>query len=198
MSENNGTPRDNRSEYQQDHVMEHTYDGIQEFDNKLPNWWLWIMWGSMVFALFYWLVFHTLEIRPLPVADFEAEMQVAADAQLARMLKAGLDDNTFVLLSENPDKVAEGKELFATHCVACHLADASGSVGPNLTDNTWIHGCSPMDMHKTVSNGVAAKGMPPWMNQLGPTRVMNVVTYVFTLRNSNLPGKAPEGDPCSF
>ncbi len=198
MSENNSTPRDNRSDYEHDTVMEHTYDGIQEFDNKLPNWWLWLMWGSMVFALFYWLVFHTLEIRQLPVADFEAEMQVAADAQLARMLEAGLDDDTFVVLSESPEKVAEGKELFATHCVACHLADASGSVGPNLTDGSWIHGCSPMDMHKVVTDGIPAKGMPAWMNQLGPTRVMNVVTYVFTLRGTNLPGKAPEGEACTF
>ena len=69
MSENQDNTRDNRAEYQQDTVMAHEYDGIQEFDNRLPNWWMWIMWGSIVFALCYWLVFHTLEIKPLPARE---------------------------------------------------------------------------------------------------------------------------------
>ncbi len=198
MSELNGTPHDNRSEYKQDTIMEHTYDGIEEFDNRLPNWWLWLMWGSMVFALLYWLVFHTLELRPMPREDFAAEMQVAADVQLARMMEAGIDDNTFVALSENPEKVAAGRVVFVAYCVACHLDDARGLVGPNLTDNAWVHGCSPMDMHKVVTDGIPAKGMPAWLNQLGPTRVMNVVAYIHTLRDTNIPGKAPEGEPCSF
>lgn len=198
MSEFQNKPRDNQVEYVQDTVKEHVFDGIEEFDNKLPNWWLWIMYGSMVFALLYWIVFHTLEIRPLPREKFATEMQAAQEAELERMAKAGVNNETLVMMSEMPAKLAEGREIFVKHCVACHLDGGQGLVGPNLTDGVWIHGCQPMDMLKIVNEGVAAKGMPAWLNQLGPSRTQTVVSYVHTLRNTNVPGKAPEGEPCSF
>lgn len=198
MSENQTNKHDNRAEYKQDTVMPHEFDGIQEFDNRLPNWWMWIMYGSIVFALFYWIVFHTLSLRPLPREQFETVMAEAQEAQLARMMEAGVDNDFFVTMAATPDKVAEGREIFATHCVACHLDQGQGMVGPNLTDGHWIHGCEPMDLFKTVSEGVAAKGMPAWQNQLGPSRVMSVVSYVMTIENTNVKGKAPEGEPCQF
>jgi len=198
MTENQNMNRDNRTEYQQDTVMDHEFDGIQEFDNRLPNWWLWLMWGSMVFALLYWAFFHTLGVGVLPVERFEMEMQVAQEVQLARALEAGIDNEFFVMMSQNEDKVAEGREIFVKHCVACHLDQGQGSVGPNLTDGYWIHGCEPMQMLKTVNDGVAAKGMPAWMNQLGPTRVHAVLSYVLTIKDNEVAGKAPEGEPCTF
>ena len=198
MSENLDNKTDNRVEYQQDTVMPHTYDGIQEFDNRLPNWWLWLMWGSMVFALFYWIVFHTLELRVLPREQFEGVMAEAEEIQLAKMLEAGIDNDFFVAMSENAEKVAEGREIFVKHCVACHLDQGQGSVGPNLTDANWVHGCEPMAMWKIVTDGVAAKGMPAWQNQLGPNRVMAAVSYIMTIQDTNVEGKAPEGEPCKF
>jgi len=198
MSEQLDNKPDNRESYQQDTVMEHTYDGIQEFDNRLPNWWLWLMWGSMVFALFYWIVFHTLELRVLPREQFEGVMAEAEEIQLAKMLEAGIDNDFFIAMSENEAKVAEGREIFVKHCVACHLDQGQGSVGPNLTDGVWIHGCEPMAMWKIVTDGVAAKGMPAWQNQLGPTRVMAAVSYIMTIQDNNVQGKAPEGEPCKF
>ena len=199
MSEFQDKSRDNQTDYKQDTIKEHVFDGIEEFDNKLPNWWLWIMYSSMVFALLYWIVFHTLEIRDLPRADFENEMLVAQEAELARMAESGIDNDALVLMSEMEAKVSDGREIFVKHCVACHLDDGRGLVGPNLTDGNWIHGCEPMDMLKTVNEGVTAKGMPAWLNQLGPTRTMTVVSYVLTIRNNEVQGgKAPEGDPCTF
>ena len=198
MSENQNTTRDNRLQYKQDTVMDHEYDGIQEFDNRLPNWWLWIMYGSIAFGLFYWIVFHTLEIRDLPRAEFAQVMAEAQAAELAKMEAAGIDNNFFALMRQNEAKVTEGREIFTKHCVACHLDQGQGSVGPNLTDGVWIHGCEPMAMYKTVTEGVAAKGMPSWQNQLGPSRVMAVVAYVMTIQNTNIAGKAPEGTPCEF
>ncbi|MGD9546890.1 MAG: cbb3-type cytochrome c oxidase N-terminal domain-containing protein [Candidatus Krumholzibacteriia bacterium] len=198
MTEHMDNARDNREEYRQDTVMEHEYDGIQEFDNRLPNWWMWIMWGSMVFALFYWVVFHTLELRPLPVERFDAVMLQAQEEQLARAEAAGISNETLMMMTEIPARVAEGRDLWVKHCVACHLDRGQGSVGPNLTDGFWIHGCEPMQMLKVVREGVAAKGMPAWMNQLGPTRTQTVLAYVLTLRGTEVPGKAPEGNPCSF
>jgi len=198
MTENQNMSRDNRTEYQQDTVMDHEFDGIQEFDNRLPNWWLWIMWGSMVFALLYWVFFHTLGVGVLPVERFDMEMQVAQEAQIARVLEAGIDNEFFVMMSQTEDKVAEGHEIFVKHCVACHLEQGQGSVGPNLTDGYWIHGCEPMQMLKTINDGVAAKGMPAWMNQLGPTRVNAVLSYILTIKDNDVAGKAPEGEPCTF
>jgi len=198
MSEQQANKHDNRTEYQQDTVMAHEFDGIREFDNRLPNWWMWIMYGSIIFALFYWIVFHTLSLRQLPREQFEEVMAEAQAAQLSRMMAAGIDNEFFVAMAESPDKVAEGRNIFVAHCVACHLDQGQGLVGPNLTDGNWIHGCEPMNLFKTVNEGVAAKGMPAWQNQLGPSRVMAVVSYVLTIRNMNVAGKAPEGEPCLF
>ncbi len=183
----------NKSEYQADQVLEHDFDGIQEYDNRLPNWWLWILWGSVVFSVGYWLVFHTFELGKSPVQIYDAEMQAAAEAQLAA--GGSLDNEALVLMSGMPDKVSAGKDIFGKFCVACHLATGGGLVGPNLTDAYWIHGGEPMEMHKTVTDGVLAKGMAAWGNQLGPRGVEAVVAYVLTLRDSNVAGgKAPEGD----
>ena len=74
MSENQDIRRDNRAEYRQDTVMDHEYDGIQEFDNRLPNWWLWTLWGTIFFGVGYWLVFHTYGLAKSPLAKYEAEM----------------------------------------------------------------------------------------------------------------------------
>ncbi|MCP4572168.1 MAG: c-type cytochrome [bacterium] len=196
MSGNNDNA--NREAYVHDSIKEHEFDGIQEFDNKLPNWWLWTLYGAIVFALIYWVVFHTLEIRPLPREDFAAEMQEAQEIQLERAAAAGLSNETFDMMAALEDRVADGREVFVKHCVACHLDDGRGMVGPNLTDSVWVHGCEPMQMYDVVSDGIAAKGMPAWMNQLGPTRVQAVVAYVMTIRDTNIAGKAPEGEPCIY
>ena len=198
MTENQNYDRSNRTEYQQDTVMEHEYDGIQEFDNRLPNWWLWLMWGSMVFALLYWIVFHTLGVGVLPHERFEMTMQAAQEEQFERALAAGIDNEFFVMMSQTEANVTAGREVFVKHCVQCHLDDGRGSVGPNMTDNYWIHGCEPMQMLKIINEGVAAKGMPTWQNQLGPTRVHNVLAYILTIKDNNVTGKDPEGEPCTF
>jgi cytochrome c oxidase cbb3-type subunit 3 len=198
MSANHDDTRDNRADYRQNTVMGHEYDGIQEFDNRLPNWWMWIMWGSIVFALGYWLVFHTLSLKPLPVEEFETVMQKAQEEQLARAAAQGVDDNFLVMMSQTNSKVAEGRELYVRHCAACHLDKGQGLIGPNLTDDVWVHGCAPMAIHKVLVDGVAAKGMPAWQNQLGPARVHAVVAYLLTIKGTNVPGKAPEGEPCQF
>lgn len=198
MSDRQDTARDNRADYRQDTVLQHDFDGIREFDNKLPNWWTWIMWGTMVFALLYWLVFHTLGARPLPRQRFEQTMLQAQEAQLAKAAAAGVSNETLTMMSGLPARVAEGRDLFVKHCVACHLDQGQGLVGPNLTDGVWIHGCEPMQMLKVVQEGVAAKGMPAWLNQLGPNRTQTVVAYVLTIKGTQIPGKAPEGTPCEF
>ena len=198
MSEYRDKPAAADDGYVHDAIKEHEYDGIQEFDNKLPNWWLWTLYGTIIFSLGYWIVFHTLEIGKTPHDNFAAVMQQAQEEQLARAAAAGLSNETFMLMTEMESKVAEGRDVFQTYCVQCHLDDGRGLVGPNLTDGFWVHGCEPMQMYKVITDGVAAKGMPAWLNQLGPTRVQAVVAYVLTISNDDVPGKAAEGEPCTF
>ena len=104
--------------------------------------------GTLIFGLAYWIFFHTLGIGEMPRDKFDRVMAEAQAEQLARMEAAGIDNAFYVAMSENAASVAEGRDVFVTHCVACHLDDGRGSVGPNLTDQYWVHGCEPMDMQR--------------------------------------------------
>lgn len=182
------------SEYKQDELRHHEYDGIQEYDNRLPNWWLFILYATIIFSVGYWLVFHTFKVGDLQIAKYDKEMVAAMEAQLARASQMELTDETLLMMAASPERVEEGRQLFQTYCVVCHLEQGQGIVGPNLTDRYWVHGASPLDIHKTVTDGVPAKGMAAWGGQLGPTRVQKVTAYVLTLKNTDVPGKAPEGE----
>ncbi|MBU0741384.1 c-type cytochrome [bacterium] len=183
------------SEYKTDVLRGHDYDGIEEYDNRLPNWWLIILYGTCVFALGYWLVFHTFRVVDLPLARYDQEMIAAAEAQLAKMAEGGITDESLMLMATLPETVARGRELFSTYCVVCHLDRGQGLVGPNLTDGHWLNGGAPTDILKTVTDGVPAKGMAAWGGQLGPSRVQDLVAFVISIKNTNVPGKAPEGEP---
>jgi len=176
-----------------DTVLDHEYDGIQEYDNRLPDWWLWILWGTVVFSLGYWLVFHTYGLARLPVAAYEAEMENSGGS-LADLGLRGLTADDLRAMAADPAKVAEGGEIFTKNCQVCHLAQGQGLVGPNLTDDYWIHGGDAASIHNVVVQGVVEKGMAAWGRQLGADRVDAVVSYILTLRGTHVEGKAPQGD----
>ena len=113
--------------------------------------------------------------------------------ELAAAAARPLNDETLMALSKDEAAVARGKVTFTAICAACHLQNGEGLVGPNLTDNAWIHGGKPMAMHLVISEGVIAKGMPSWKATLGDAGTKDVIAYVLTLKGKNLPGKAPEG-----
>lgn len=173
----------------------HEYDGIEEYDNHLPNWWLITLYGAIVFAVFYWFHYEVLHTGPSLAQSYETS--VAADRRAAadRARRAGaMTDDALLALSRDPATVQVGRGVFAQNCVACHAANGGGGIGPNLTDGAWIHGGRPTVILRTVNEGVLAKGMPAWGPQLGLDRVQSVVAYVLTLRDTNVPGgKAPQG-----
>lgn len=169
----------------------HVFDDIEEQDNHLPNWWLAILFGSIVFGFGYWIVYHTAHWALGP----EEEFQVYADARRAKEAAAKpVEGDDLLALSKDEKALAAGKESFVATCVACHGPNGEGLVGPNLTDNKWIHGASPAVIAESISKGFPEKGMPPWGATLGPERVKNLTAYVLSLKGKNLPGKAPEGD----
>jgi cytochrome c oxidase cbb3-type subunit 3 len=90
--------------------------------------------------------------------------------------------------------MTDARALFTQRCSPCHGAEGQGLIGPNLTDEYWLHGGKLMNIHRTVSEGVPAKGMPSWQMQLSPIELRKVVAFVGSeLRDKHLPGKPPEG-----
>lgn len=178
----------------QDRLLEHEYDGIREYDNRLPKWWQYTLYGAIVFSVVYWLVFHTFRGVPLPEARYEQEMTRAAEVQLAKMAGQELTNDALQLMATIPDRVSGGQQIFNQFCVVCHGPNGEGSVGPNLTDEYWLHGAEPLQIHNTVTRGVPDKGMAAWGSQLGPVRVQQVVAYVLTIKDKHLPGKPPQGE----
>jgi len=172
----------------------HTYDDdIHEQDNRLPLWWQYTLYGAVVFAVFYWLGEHRIGAWLSQRDHYDQEM-IAVRLEEAK--KSGkMTPETLVAMSHAPQSVDAGRQIFTSTCVQCHRADGGGNIGPNLTDAYWIHGSKPENIYSTVHDGVPSKGMPTWAPQLGEEKVAQVVAYVLTLQNTNVPnGKAPQGE----
>lgn len=177
----------------QDELLDHEFDGIREYDNPPPGWIMWILYLSVACAVGYWLYYHTFGVGRLPTSSYEQEMARAAELQLAQMAKQELSDQALELMAAVPARVADGRVIYEQFCVVCHGPNGEGGVGPNLTDRYWIHGGNPLAIHRTVTSGVPDKGMVAWAGQLGPERVSTVVAYVLTIRDTDRPGKGPQG-----
>jgi cytochrome c oxidase cbb3-type subunit 3 len=176
----------------------HSFDGIQEYDKRLPRWWLLTLYGAIVFAVIYWGYYHTYSVGTNPAVALEEEM--AANAARAARETGIVNDDTLWKMSQNPQVVAVGKTTFDTTCAACHKPDLTGLIGPNLLDNQWIHGGLPLDAVRIVQNGVAAKGMPAWGPMLGNQKTQEVVAYIFSHHKPGetivaVPGWTPPGAP---
>jgi cytochrome c oxidase cbb3-type subunit III len=180
-----------QSEPTQDKVV-HVYDDIEEEDNRLPNWWVAILIGSIVFSFGYWFVYHTAKLRPQPREVYEQRVAALLEARIAANPTS---PEAIVALSRDPEAMAVGAEVFRTTCAACHGLQGEGVIGPNLTDRYWIHGNRPEDLLKAVTEGFVSKGMPAWGPMIGPERSIRVAAYVITLRDTDVPGKEPQGEP---
>jgi len=170
----------------------HVYDDIEEMDNHLPNWWLGILWGTLLFGLGYWFYYHVTSMGPGPMEAYQNEV---SEALRRAASSQPVSDELLVGLSKDPQTAMSGQAVFQSQCVTCHGLQGEGKIGPNLTDGFWLHGSKPVDLYKVVTEGVVAKGMPAWERTLGAERVRAVVAYVLTLEGKNLPGKAPQGEP---
>ncbi len=165
-------------------LMDHEADGIQELDNLLPRWWVWLFNLTIAFAVLYMVYYHVLGMGDLQAAEYQKEWKRGEELKSASIAKfeaniASLEPSTNAVL------LAEGNRLFATYCAPCHRADGGGLVGPNLCDDYWIHGSNYVDTVKTIINGVPAKGMLAWRGVLTPDQIKGVSSYIYTLRGSN-------------
>jgi cytochrome c oxidase cbb3-type subunit 3 len=180
---------------EKDLLIEHEYDGIQELDNPTPAWFMYLFYATITFAVCYLLIYHVFKAAPLQYDEYKNEVAQAAVANKAYLSKAGnmVDENT-VKLSRDPAVLASGKTIFMTNCLACHGPQGQGLVGPNLTDDYWLHGSKIGDLFKTIKYGVPAKAMPTWEKLLSPKQISDVANYIKSLHGTNPPNpKAPQG-----
>jgi cytochrome c oxidase cbb3-type subunit 3 len=177
----------------------HELDGIKEYDNPMPGWLMAIWWGSLVFSAAY-LIFYALSFGEGSMeSEYRAETQRSLGA-----VQAYFDANPLAppqpaaLLAgaTDPAVLDLGAARFERSCAACHGPNAQGLIGPNLTDDRWIHGGSVEQIFQTIAKGWPAKGMPPWGRAVKPEELAALVSYVRSLQGTNPPNaKPPEGEP---
>jgi cytochrome c oxidase cbb3-type subunit 3 len=166
-------------------LREHVYDGIQEYDQRLPNWWLYTLYGAIVFWIVYWFAQMIAGIATTDEAQVDAAMARIAAVKMASSLDVSNDDKIWEMAG-NPVFAEAGKQTFVSLCAACHLPSMRGksenpaAVGPDLTDTAWVHGGTPKEVFATVSKGVVAKGMPAWEPILGQKNTAEVVAYILS------------------
>jgi cytochrome c oxidase cbb3-type subunit 3 len=212
-------------------LLDHNYDGIQELDNDLPRWWVWLFYITIVWAFLYMGFYHVFNIGYLSADEYRRELDPnyerigrlddkafgiiskyhspifdpQRDVTLAGAVrKAGgvkwheesreTDTTTYVALTE-PAAIDAGKSIFAVRCTPCHGKAGEGNIGPNLTDDYWLHGAGMTNVVKTVKYGYPAKGMLAWRTELSPQQILQVASFVLSLHGTNPPNpKPPQGD----
>lgn len=174
-------------------LLDHEADGIQELDNNLPRWWVWLFVLCTVFAGVYLVYYHVLNLGALSAAEYAKEaregdaLKNAAQAKFEATL-SGLQP------SKDSNVLGQGSRTFGTYCAPCHRADGGGLVGPNLCDDYWIHGPNFSDNLKVIINGVPEKGMLTWKGVLQPSEIYAVASYIYTLRGTTPPNPKPRED----
>lgn len=176
-----------------DRLLEHSYDGIQEYDNPMPRWWVYLFWATIVFSIIYGINVGPIGSGAGRIAQYDHDME--AFRALHPQQGPSVDAAQLAALAADPRALEAGRVVYDQACAACHRADGGGLIGPNLADDYWIHGGTLPDILRTVSEGVLAKGMPAWDRMLKPDQITAVVAYVASFHGTNpSDGKAPEGE----
>lgn len=183
-------------EQEADITLGHEYDGIRELDNRLPPWWLYGFYVSIIFAGVYLWRYHVSHTAPLPGEELQIAMAQAEEQKALYLKKSAnnVDENTVKLLTEVAD-ITGGEKVYMQNCAACHGKAGEGTVGPNLTDDYWLHGGSIKDVFKTVKYGWPEKGMRSWKDDLSPVQIAQVTSYIKSIHGTNPPNaKAQQGE----
>ena len=178
----------------QEELLDHNYDGIQEYDNPTPGWWHLIFWGTIIWGVLYAVVWHLTPLIPNRYDRLEAPRQAAIEKQFAQLMT--IDDGlTKVRTIMGDDNwLNQGASIFSGSCTLCHGQQAEGLIGPNMTDNFYKNITDLQGMIDVVTNGAANGAMPANKNLLNENEIALVVGYIASLRGKNLPGKEAEGD----
>ncbi|MGZ3862160.1 MAG: cbb3-type cytochrome c oxidase N-terminal domain-containing protein [Bacteroidia bacterium] len=183
-------------EKEEDIMFDHEYDGIRELDNDLPPWWKYGFYLTIAVAVIYLFNYHISKTGDLQETEYRKDVEQAEAAKAAFMANSAnnVDENSVKML-DNPADIAAGKEIFQGVCGTCHLKNGEGSVGPNLTDDYWLHGGSIQDIFKTIKYGYADKGMKAWKDDYSPVQIAQLASFIKSIRGTNPPNaKAPQGE----
>lgn len=178
--------------------MPHEADGIQELDNRLPAWWVWLFWLSIVWGFAYLLHYHVFKMGPDSSEAYRREMAAAEKARTPTAPVEGgetelpLDQVTPAL---DTARLSRGEGLFLKNCAVCHGGMGQGMIGPNLTDDFWIHGGEFKDLVHIVREGVPAKGMITWRPVLKPSDIIDVCSYVWSIHGRDVSAAIPPPKP---
>ena len=186
-------------EQEKDIDLGHSYDGIRELDNHLPPWWKWLFYATIVWAVIYLVVYHVSSSLPLSIGEYQDEL-AAADVEKKRFLASQPQmsiDLDKLEYTADAEILARGEKVYMINCVPCHRNDGGGNtIGPNLTDNFWLHGGAVKNVFSTVNTGFVEKGMPAWGKTMSQGDVRDVTFFVLSLQGTNPANpKAPQGEP---
>ncbi|WP_153556916.1 cbb3-type cytochrome c oxidase N-terminal domain-containing protein [Roseimaritima sediminicola] len=175
-------------------LTDHSYDGIQEFDNPLPGWWKWLFIATIVFSPFYWVYYHSgVEGRDV-IAQHDAALAETMRLQFAEIGELQPDAATIAKYMHDEKWVGVGRSVFEANCIQCHGREGQGEIGPNLTDEHFKNVRGIEDLATVVIKGAGNGAMPAWANRLQTNEIVLVAAYVASLRGQNLPGpRGPEG-----
>jgi cytochrome c oxidase cbb3-type subunit 3 len=181
-----------------DILMDHNYDGIRELDNNLPPWWVAMFYITIFFAAGYLTYYHFTDMGAGSREEYATEMEIAKEqVALYRSKQADQVTEENVVALTEPSALEGGKTTFMTLCATCHGQNGEGGVGPNMTDDYFLHGCGIKDVFKTIKYGVPEKGMISWQDQLRPSEMQAVASYIMTLRGNTVENpKEPQGEEC--
>ncbi|GAB3511521.1 hypothetical protein GCM10027341_51100 [Spirosoma knui] len=181
---------------EKDLVMEHAYDGIAELDNPTPPWFMGLFYGTIGFGVIYLLIFHVIGTGNIMEQEYTQEVAIAEKEREAylKLVAGKINENTVTQLTDSKG-IEAGKVLFNQYCTACHGQNGEGKVGPNLTDEYWLHGGTVKAIYHTVTEGVPEKGMLAWKKQLNPLQIQQVASYILSLQGTKpADAKEPQGE----
>jgi len=176
-------------------MTDHEYDGIRELDNALPPWWKYGFYLTIIWSVFYLAHYHVAKSGPSSLEEYAMQMEAGERAVAEYVSRMGnLVDETNVKMLTELSELEKGKEIFMNLCASCHGKLGEGQIGPNMTDAYWKHGGGISDLFKVVKYGVSGTGMKSWKDELSPSQMATVSSYILTLQGTNPPNpKAPEG-----
>lgn len=176
-------------------LLDHDYDGIQEFDYPLPSWWTMSFVLTVLFGVPY-MIYYLAMGGPTLAQEQEVDMAVLNKVRTAYAVRMAKFDDTAYAKFDNEEGAKLGAVVYDDNCMSCHEEGGKGDIGPNMTDSYWIHAKGTKEtIYEVVLNGREDKGMPTWKEDLTKEEILQVVKYLMTIKDTNVAdGKESQGE----